>query len=60
LAAPFGGPYRPAEALRVQEVLPQLVVLKPYAGKLVRVEFDRNSSEILDLVLLGGESISWK
>jgi len=49
-----GGP------LRGQEVLPQLSVLKPYAGKLVPVEFDRSRQEILDLVLLGGESISWK
>ncbi|HUI55688.1 MAG TPA: hypothetical protein VLY04_11995 [Bryobacteraceae bacterium] len=45
---------------RGQEVLPQLTVFKPYAGKLVPVEFDRSRQEILDLVLLGGESISWK
>jgi hypothetical protein len=35
-------------------------VLKPYGGKLAEVEFDRASSAILDMTLLGGESISWK
>jgi hypothetical protein len=44
----------------VDEVLPTLTVLKPYNNKLVPVEFDRTRPEILDLTLLGGESISWK
>lgn len=43
-----------------QDALPQLAVLKPYAGKLKPVVFDRTRPDILDLVLLGGESISWK
>jgi hypothetical protein len=43
-----------------EEVLPSLTVRKPYGGKLVDVEFDRSSSAILDVTLLGGESISWK
>lgn len=45
---------------RAEEVLPHLSVRKPYGGKLVEVEFDRSSSAILDMLLLGGESISWK
>jgi len=45
---------------RVQEVLPQLEILKPYNGKLVPVEFDRSRQEILDVMLLGGEHVSWK
>jgi hypothetical protein len=52
--AQTGGP-RQAE-----EVLPRLSVSKPYAGKLTRVEFDRASQDILNMTLLGGESISWK
>ena len=44
----------------VQEVRAQLTVSKPYAGKLVPVEFDRTRNDVFDLVLLGGESISWK
>ncbi len=45
---------------RVEEVLPSLTVRKPYGGKLVDVVFDRSSGAILDMMLLGGESISWK
>jgi len=45
---------------RLQEVLPQLAVSKPFAGKLAPVEFDRASQDIFNLMLLGGETISWK
>jgi hypothetical protein len=45
---------------RTEEVLPSLRILKPYNGKPVPVEFARSRPEILDLVLLGGESVSWK
>src|ERR1039458_4735729 len=48
-----GGSPRPAD-------VPNLVVLKPYAGKLTPVEFSHSSPAIFDVVLLGGESISWK
>jgi len=43
-----------------EEVLPNLTLRKPYNGRLVEVEFDRSSNSILDMTLLGGESISWK
>jgi hypothetical protein len=40
-------------------VLPRLSVLKPYGGKLSRVEWDRNGQDILNLSLEGGEEIVW-
>ena len=49
-----GGPRQP------QEILPQLAIWKPFEGKLKPVEFDRSKPDILNLLLLGGESISWK
>ena len=42
-----------------EDVLRTLTVKKPFAGKLVEVEFDRSSSAILDMTLLGGEEISY-
>ena len=48
-----GGSPRPAD-------VPNLVVLKPYGGKLTPVEFSHGSAAIFDVVLPGGESISWK
>jgi hypothetical protein len=47
-------------AIHLERVPPELKVYKLYAGKPVLVEFDRASSEILGLVLNGGEKISWK
>jgi hypothetical protein len=41
-------------------VPPRLSVQKPYNGKLARVEFDHASPDILNLVLEGGEEISWQ
>ncbi len=42
------------------DVLPQLQVFRPYRGRLARVEFDPSDSAILDLILMGGETISWR
>jgi hypothetical protein len=36
-----------------------LEVRRPYEGKLAPVEFDRTRTEILGLVLIGGEQITW-
>jgi len=44
----------------LKEVLPTLTVRKPFAGRLAPVEFDRAGLDIFNLMLLGGESISWK
>ena len=41
------------------EALKTLQVKRPYEGKLTPVEFDRTRTEILSLVLIGGEQITW-
>ena len=40
-------------------VLGTLQVRRPYEGKLVPIQFDRTRPEILGLVLIGGEQITW-
>jgi hypothetical protein len=55
---PVGATVRAATHL--DHVPPELKVYKLYAGKLVPVEFDRASPEILGLMLNGGERISWR
>jgi stringent starvation protein B len=40
-------------------VLPHLRVTKLFHGKPSPVEFDRQSSEILNLQLTGGEKLTW-
>jgi len=42
-----------------RSVLGTLQVRRPYEGKLAPVEFDRTKTEILGLVLIGGEQIIW-
>jgi hypothetical protein len=44
---------------RAEDMVSTLSVSKPYKGKLVDVQFDRASSAILDMTLLGGEVIDW-
>jgi pimeloyl-ACP methyl ester carboxylesterase len=54
-----------AEAIRnagvrePESVLPHLSVGKLHNGRLAEVEFDRASPAILNLILTGGETISW-
>jgi sulfur carrier protein ThiS len=40
-------------------VLPTLKLTRPYEGKPLAVEFDRARTEVLRVVLLGGEEVSW-
>ena len=40
-------------------ILPRLSVQKPYRGRAVAVKFDPASRAILDMILGGGEIISW-
>ena len=47
-------------AIHLGRLPPNLKVYKLYAGEPVPVEFDRSGTEILGLVLNGGEKISWK
>jgi hypothetical protein len=42
-----------------KRLVPRLRIQRLYAGKLARLEFDRTTDDILDLVLTGGETISW-
>ena len=44
----------------MEDLTSTLSVRKPYEGKLVDVQFDRASSAILDMMLLGGEVIEWE
>ena len=55
---PLGSTVR--TAIHLGRVPPDLKVYKLYAGEPVPVEFDRSGTEILGLVLNGGEKISWK
>jgi hypothetical protein len=41
-------------------ILPRLSILKPYGDRLAPVEFDHSSPSILNMILMGGESVSWK
>lgn len=55
----IGGLIRQAQA-RQSNLLAKLTVDKLYNGKPVKVEFDRASSGVLNLIVSGGEVISWK
>ena len=37
-----------------------LVILRPHAARLAKVDFDRSSDAILSLPLIGGEKIRWR
>jgi hypothetical protein len=45
---------------RPEEVLPTLTISKPFAGRLVNIEFDRTKQEVLSLALTGDEQIRWE
>jgi hypothetical protein len=55
-----GGAVRAAGYRDTNLVPGKLAVSKPYHGKLVAVEFDRASPAILNLIVTGGEVLSWK
>ena len=55
----IGGVLR-AAGEREAHAMPRLLVQKSYNGKLVQVEFDHASSAVLNLIVSGGEVISWK
>ena len=44
---------------RPEDVLPTLVISKPFAGRPTAVEFDRGRQDILNLTLTGDEQIRW-
>ena len=51
---------RAAGERQPDSVLPQLSVSRPYGTRTAPVEFDRSNPAILNLILMGGETISWK
>jgi hypothetical protein len=55
----LGGAIRAAGERQPNLVLPRLSLSKPHTGRLVAVDFDRSDPKVLDLVMTGGESISW-
>ena len=56
----IGGAVRAAGRQQEKMVLPKLAVYKLYHGKPVKVEFDHASPAIFNLIVSGGEVISWK
>ena len=56
----IGGVVRAAAERQANLVLPKLAVNKLYDGKPAAVEFDHASAAILNLIVSGGEIISWK
>lgn len=48
-----------AGSARPEEVLGRLTLMRPYTGRLVRVDFDRSATDILNLRLNGGEVLEW-
>jgi hypothetical protein len=55
----IGGVLR-AAGEREANAMPRLQVHKSYNGRLVPVEFDRANSAVLNLIVSGGEVLSWK
>lgn len=50
---------RSAGVRQPNDVLPTLKVLRPYGRLMLPVEFERSQTEILSMVLIGGEDIRW-
>jgi hypothetical protein len=55
-----GEAIRESGVRQASSILPQLAVYRPYGGQPTPVEFDHTSPAILNLILTGGEVISWK
>ena len=56
----IGGAIRAAGERQGNLILPKLAVYKSYNGKPVAVEFDHANPAIFNLIVSGGEVISWK
>jgi hypothetical protein len=55
-----GGAIRFAGEREPNAVLPRLALSRPYRNRTAAIEFDHTNPAILNLVLMGGELISWK
>ena len=60
LGATVGEAIRESGERRPNSILPQLAVYKSYNGRPTPVEFDPASPAIFNLILTGGEVISWR
>jgi hypothetical protein len=58
--ATVGSAIRAGGEQRFNDVLPKLRVYKPYRDRLTTLQFLPSDSAIFNLILAGGESISWK
>jgi hypothetical protein len=60
---PFGGTVsdalRASGLQRASDAVPTLKVSRPYGKRLAPVQFDASGQDVLTLVLVGGEEISW-
>ena len=56
----IGGALRAAGDPQRNGIIPRLAISKPYNGKSVVMEFDHSNPAIFNLIVTGGESISWK
>jgi hypothetical protein len=60
---PFGGTVsdalRAAGLQKTAEALPTLKITRPYAKTIAPVEFDAKTPDALQLVLIGGEELTW-
>jgi hypothetical protein len=43
----------------MMETLKTLTITRPFAGRQVAVQFDRTKPDVLDLVMLGNETVRW-
>jgi hypothetical protein len=57
--ATVGAAIRAAGIQQLDSVLPQLSILKPYGDRTAAVEFNHSDSSIFNLIVMGGEKISW-
>jgi hypothetical protein len=58
--APVGEAIREAGERQPRAILPRLEVSKLYGSHLTPIEFDHSNPAILDMILTGGEAVSWK
>lgn len=58
--ANLGAAIRAGKEQQPNTVLSRLSILKPYADRTAPVEFDPSNLAILNMILMGGENISWK
>lgn len=59
-ASTLSAAIRAAGERQPNSVLPRLSLSKPHDGHLASVDFDHSDPKVLDLVMTGGESVTWQ